>query len=66
MRNTASEGKTRSITALSSCALARSWPKGFSMTTRRHGPSAGWDRSARPWSARWRETASNQSGGMER
>ena len=40
MRNTASSGNTSLTTALSSRALCRSWPKGFSMTTRRHDPSA--------------------------
>ena len=39
MRNTLSGSKTVSTTALSSRAVLRSEPKGFSMTTRRHAPS---------------------------
>ena len=35
MRNTASGGKTASRLSFSSRALARSWPNGFSITTRR-------------------------------
>ena len=39
MRNTDSSGNTLLTTALSSCALSRSWPNGFSMTTRLQRPS---------------------------
>ena len=46
MRNTESGPNTSFTISLSSRALARSWPNGFSITTRRHGrwpsgPSAG-------------------------
>ena len=37
MRNTESGPNTEFSTWFSSCALARSWPKGFSTTTRRQG-----------------------------
>ena len=42
MRNTDSAGNTASTMALSSFAVSRSRPNGFSITTRRHGlrPSA--------------------------
>ena len=39
MRNTWSGSNTSCTIALSSRALARSWPNGFSMTARRHEPS---------------------------
>ncbi len=39
MRNTDSSGKTLLTTVLSSSALSRSWPNGFSMTTRLQDPS---------------------------
>ncbi len=35
MRNTESSGKTSLTIALSSLAVFRSWPNGFSITTRR-------------------------------
>ena len=38
MRKTDPESKTSPTTRLSSWALARSWPNGFSMTTRRQAP----------------------------
>ena len=37
MRKTDCAGKTASTIAFSSRALFRSWPNGFSITTRRHG-----------------------------
>jgi len=37
MRNTESEPNTEFTISLSCRALARSWPNGFSITTRRHG-----------------------------
>ena len=41
MRNTDSSGKTLLTTLLSSMALCRSWPNGFSITTRLQRPSCG-------------------------
>ena len=41
----APDGKTSPMVALRSRALCRSWPNGFSMTTRRHAPSLETDRS---------------------
>ncbi len=37
MRNTELAGNTALSRSFSSLALSRSWPNGFSMTTRRHG-----------------------------
>ena len=42
MRNTDSSGNTLLTTWLSSRALSKSWPNGFSMTTRLQLPSWGW------------------------
>ena len=63
MRKTASGGKTFSTMALSSRADARSWPNGFSMTTRRHDPDCGVDRPER--SSCW-QTVAKDDGGIER
>src|SRR5581483_5085672 len=41
MRNTDSSGKTLLTTLLSSRALSRSWPNGFSMTTRLQRSASG-------------------------
>ena len=45
MRNTDEEGKTLETIRFSSRALARSWPNGFSITTRLQRPGCS---SARP------------------
>ena len=63
MRKTASAGKTDSTMSLSSRALARSWPNGFSMTTRRHDPCRG---VLSPDASSCSHTAENQFGGMDR
>ena len=63
MRNTDSGGNTRLSTAFSSRADSRSWPNGFSTTTRRHVPSPP---SARPCSSSWSITLPKNFGGMER
>ena len=63
MRNTDSSGKT-SLTILLSClALVRSWPNGFSMTTRRHSCGVG---AARPVRASCLMTMGNAAGGIDR
>ncbi len=41
MRNTDDSGKTLLTTLLSERALSRSWPNGFSMTTRLHRSPSG-------------------------
>ena len=64
MRNTLSGRKTRSTIAFSSRAESRSWPNGFSMTTRRQ-PLLSCE-SARSWSASCWHTTSNVLGGMDR
>ena len=58
-----SAGKTFSTIALSSRADSRSWPNGFSMTTRRHEPSWGVDSPAR--SSCW-HTVAKKFGGIDR
>ncbi len=63
MRNTDPVGKTSSIIAFSSRAEARSWPNGFSTTTRRHESPL---RSARPCSLSWPITSPKNFGGIER
>ncbi len=63
MRNTESGGKTDSTTALSSRAVLRSLPKGFSMTTRRQWPSF-W--SARPERRSCSVTSGKDFGGIDR
>ncbi|SHY34911.1 Uncharacterised protein [Mycobacteroides abscessus subsp. abscessus] len=63
MRKTDSSGKTSLTTALSSRALARSWPKGFSITTRRHAPSTG---CARPDLDSCSQTVGKAFGGIDR
>ena len=63
MRNTDSSGKTSLTIAFSSSALFRSWPNGFSMTTRRHcSPSA----CASPDRASCLITTGNAPGGIDR
>ena len=63
MRNTASSGKTSLTIPLSSCAERRSWPNGFSITTRRHrSPSS----SARPERESCLQTVGKADGGIER
>ena len=47
MRNTDPGGKTPLRVAFSSRALARSWPNGFSITTRRQPPLPESDRPLR-------------------
>ena len=49
MRKTESCGKTDSTTSLSSRALLRSWPNGFSTTTRRQAPSSESDSPENSW-----------------
>ena len=63
MRNTDSSGKTSLTISLSSCAEARSCPKGFSMTTRRQASSVA---SASPERESCLHTVGNASGGIER
>ena len=63
MRNTASGGKTSSRMSFSSRALARSWPNGFSMTTRRQPPAEGSDRPLRLSCC---TTVGNWPGGIDR
>ena len=63
MRNTESAGKTFSTMALSSRADFRSWPNGFSMTTRRHDPA--WAVARLERSSCW-QTVANADGGMDR
>ncbi len=63
MRNTLSAGKTLSTTSLSSRAVVRSEPNGFSMTTRRHEPGAC---SARPERRSCSVTTGNDFGGIDR
>ncbi len=66
MRNTDSSGKT-SFTVLLSCfALARSWPNGFSMTTRRHWAALSPGGCARPERFSWLITSGNALGGTDR
>ena len=63
MRNTDCGGNTSWIVALSSCAVSRFEPKGFSTTTRRQLPGTGW---ARPCSFSWPITSGKNLGGIER
>ncbi len=63
MRKTESGGKTPSTMALSSWALSRSCPKGFSITTRRQVPGRGSDR---PLACSRSHTGANHAGGMDR
>ena len=63
MRNTDPDENTSPTMRLSSWALARSWPNGFSITTRRHA----WGRSsARPEVFRCSRTTGNSPGGIDR
>ena len=64
MRNTDSGGNTSETIAFSSCALFRSWPNGFSTTTRRQR-ACGWF-SARPCSLSWPITSGKNRGGIDR
>lgn len=63
MRNTDSSGKTSLTIALSSSALFRSWPNGFSMTTRRQVFSSA---LASPERASCLVTTGNAPGGIDR
>ena len=63
MRNTDSSGNTLLTTLLSSMALCRSWPNGFSITTLLHWPA--WE-SARPDFFSCSQTTGNAFGGMDR
>jgi hypothetical protein len=63
MRNTESGGKTPSTMSLSSRALSRSWPNGFSMTTRRQAPLS--DRVS-PQRSSCSHTVEKKPGGIER
>ena len=63
MRNTASGGNTASRIAFSSRALARSWPNGFSITTRRQPRP--WE-SDRPLRLSCWTTVGNWPGGIDR
>ena len=63
MRNTDSGGKTPSSVALSSRALARSWPNGFSITTRRQPCPP---ESDRPLRLSCCTTLGNWPGGIDR
>ena len=63
MRNTESAGKTFSTMAFSSRADFRSWPNGFSMTTRRHDPG---DRVESPERSSCWQTVANDDGGIDR
>jgi len=63
MRNTDSSGKTSLTISLSSRALFRSCPNGFSITTRRHSCGWGWDSPARESCL---HTTGNALGGMDR
>ncbi len=63
MRNTDSSGKTSLTVLFSSLADFRSWPNGFSMTTRRHWSGAVW---ARPARLSWLTTVGNAPGGIDR
>ena len=64
MRKTLSARNTRSTIALSSRADSRSWPNGFSMTTRRQPVL--FSLSARSRSASCWHTVSKALGGIER
>ena len=63
MRKTSDSSKIWEITPDSSRADAKSWPKGFSMMTRRHSRSV---RRLRPVSAKCWATTGNQDGGIDR
>ncbi len=63
MRKTESCGNTDSTTSLSSRALFRSWPNGFSTTTRRQASSA---ESDSPLRASCLTTTGNELGGTDR
>ncbi len=64
MRNTESSGKTSLTMALSSMAEVRSWPNGFSMTTRRQTSGSSWADS--PERASCLQTTGNAPGGIDR
>ena len=63
MRKTASGGKTPSTMSLSSRALLRSWPNGFSMTTRRHASASG---LLSPERSSCSQTTEKDDGGIDR
>ena len=63
MRNTDSGGNTSWMVALSAARDARSWPNGFSTTTRRQLASSG---SVSPCSLSWPITSGKYFGGIER
>ena len=63
MRNTDSSGNTRFTTSLSCLALSRSWPNGFSITTRRHRSGSGWANRDRD---SFSSTVGNAPGGIAR
>ena len=62
MRKTDSAGKARDRVSYSARELARSWPKGFSMTTRFQPV----DWSVMPWRVSWSMTRSKRLGGTDR
>ena len=62
MRNTDDSGKTLLTTSLSDSALSRSWPNGFSITTRLQQPSGG----ASPDFDSCSHTCGNAFGGIDR
>ncbi|CFR88296.1 Uncharacterised protein [Mycobacterium tuberculosis] len=63
MRKTASSGKTALTALFSSRALARSWPNGFSITTRLHRSPCG---RARPDLCSCSHTTGKDLGGIAR
>ena len=69
MRNTDSGGNTSLSVSFSARALARSWPNGFSITTRRQGtgwPGAGGGGSASPDRLSCLTTSGKNLGGTDR
>jgi hypothetical protein len=64
MRNTSCGVKTSSTSVLSTMAVWRSLPNGFSTTTRRQPPD--FALSAIPVRASWLSTSGNAAGGMEK
>lgn len=68
MRNTDSGSNTSETTSLSSRAVSRLCPNGFSTTTRRHGFSAPSPSSVRdrPERESWRHTTGKALGGTDR
>ena len=68
MRNTELWPNTEFSTRFSVCALARSWPNGFSTTTRRHDlfPSLCRFEVDRPERLSWLTTSMKYLGGTDR